>query len=163
MILFKLGGIDMAYLHEFGEDCRYSKEDNLVDVVQDVGLGYSVEQDNYISNLKSNNDTECLKYLHPDMSLEKFEIIHQCCKLGEEYVEQLLSANLDDSTSEIVLYGYVKEINVIREAQEGESLDNLKMLIDLLSQGFDNLSEIFDENMEYIDYAKVKEKLDTKK
>ena len=150
-------------MHSFKDDPRYidSEEDVQEGSVEKV-LQYSDEQQRYISDLYSKNDTNCIQYLHPSMSLEKFEIVHQCSKLGEEYVQQLLSAELDDKTSEIVLYGYVKEINVIREAQEGESLENLRMLIDLLSQGFDNLSEIFDENMEYIDYNKVSQKLSVK-
>lgn len=155
--------LTLKFMHDFKEDPRYADSEDVVNnSSEQIELKFTNEQQKYISNLYDNSDFDCVHYLNPNMSLEMFEIIHQCTKLGDEYVQQLLSANLDDRTSEVVLYGYIKEINVIREAQEGESLENLRMLIDLLSQGFTNLAEIFDENMEYIDYEKVKEKLAVK-
>ena len=93
------------------------------------------------------------------MSIRKFAIVRQCYVIGSEYADQITSVELSDQQSEVVLYGYLRELNVFEQVKAGESLEDLKSLIDLVADGGVEIREFFDETGEYIDYDRVKERV----
>lgn len=116
---------------------------------------WSDEQEQYINSLNKANDTGCVKYFNNSMSIRKFAIVHECYNIGEEYAKQITSVDLSDQQSEVVLYGYLRELNVFEQVKAGESLDNLKLLIDLVANGDVEIRSFFDETGEYIDYDRI--------
>lgn len=120
-------------------------------------VAWSDEQEQYINSLNKANNIGCVKYFNNSMSIRKFAIVHKCYNIGEEYAKQITSVDLSDQQSEVVLYGYLKELNVFEQVKAGESLENLKLLIDLIANGDVEIRGFFDETGEYIDYDRVRE------
>lgn len=128
-------------------------------VVNPVEGPWSKEQLLIIDAAVKSADKGCLHYFNTGMSPKKISIVADCYVLGKEYAEQILSAELDDEQCDTIRYAYSKDFNVFEEVVAGESLENLKLLIDAVNLPGFNLMEYFGENGEYIDYEKLKKLL----
>ncbi len=148
-------------MQSFGKDTRFVEDDEDVEKTSNyknnINTEWLDEQTKYINSLKKRNDNGCIKYFDKSMSIRKFAIVHQCYTIGDEYAAQITSTELSDQQSEVVLYGYLKELNVFEQVKAGESLENLKLLIDLVANEDIEIRDFFDETGEYLDYEKIKE------
>ena len=96
---------------------------------------------------------------HSPQSDKKAALFSAAARLGDEYLEQLATANLTVEQSEVAVLGYYNDLNVIEQLKGGEDPENLKLLIMASKRpGFD-INEFFDESGSYIDYVKIKEYL----
>lgn len=148
----------MKSMQFFGKDNRFH-DDTPATEKHTVPAKWSSSQSVYIDKLTRFNDTDCIPYLKPDMTIRRFEVVHMSRNLGVEYAEQITSISLTDEEAEVVLYGYTKEFNVFEQVSKGESLENLTSLIDLVSRADIDINDFFDDNREYIDYNKVQKEL----
>lgn len=88
---------------------------------------------------------------------KKAALFNAAAKLGNEYLNQLATANLSLEESEVAVLGYYNELNVVEQLQAGEDPENLKLLIIASKKdGFD-INEYFDETGSYLDYSKIQE------
>lgn len=90
-------------------------------------------------------------------SNKKAALFSAAARLGDEYLEQLATANLTTEESEVAVLGYYNDLNVIEQLKGGEDPENLKLLIIASKKAGFDVNEFFDESGSYIDYTRVKE------
>ena len=94
---------------------------------------------------------------HSPQNDKRATLYSAAARLGDEYLEQLATANLTVEQSEVAVLGYYNDLNVIEQLKGGEDPENFKLLIMASKRSGFDVNEFFDESGSYIDYAKIKE------
>lgn len=147
----------MKEMHCF-DDLYDEKELSLLESYDDTSDSFELIKHKLIEDRYS----DAAAYLQDANSLEEIIIINKAFQLGEEYAKAIKD-DLDIEEKKVALYGFTKELNVIKQIHAGESLDNLILLIDAQEYEDFILMDYFDQTGSFINYPAVKKFLISKK
>lgn len=107
------------------------------------------------AKLLSGKYKDSAEYLQDAESVEEIVVLNKAFTLGKEYVKEI-AKDMTLEEKKVALYGFTKELNVVKQIKGGESLENLILLID--AQSYDDfvLMDYFDPTGSFINYPAVK-------
>lgn len=147
----------MEDMHCFDDNYIFTKTDN--ELIEKYSSNFTKEKDKIIKT-HFNNNANAVKSA---TSIEDMIILSKALSLGKPYYDIINNGNFDLAEKKLLLYGFTNNLNVLEQLEEGETIDNLKLIIEASTYDDFKLNDFFDATGSYLNPYKLKNYIKLKK